>query len=138
MAVVRYLAFRIVNALIILFLVLLITAVMMNEYVEDQIRTDIRERAYQEIYRNPQYAHWTEEQKQRAVQERIEFYEKQYGLDQPYYVRVLYRTVDAMMFNFGNAMVLKSASGSPVVSDIILEALPRTILLFTTGTIITS
>ncbi len=137
MAVVRYLAFRIVNALIILFLVLLITAVMMNEYVEDQIRTDIRERAYQEIYRNPQYAQWTEEQKQRAVQERIKFYEQQYGLDQPYHIRVLYRTVDAMMFNFGNAMVLKSAGGSPVVSDIILEALPRTILLFTTGTIVT-
>jgi len=60
-----------------------------------------------------------------------------YGLDQPYLVRVLYRTVDAMMFNFGNAMVLRSAGGSPVVSDIILEALPRTILLFTTGTIVT-
>jgi len=51
MAVVRYLAFRVANALIILFLVLLITAVMMNEYVEDQIRTEIRERAYQEVYR---------------------------------------------------------------------------------------
>jgi peptide/nickel transport system permease protein len=41
-----------------------------------------------------------------------------------------------MTFNFGKAITLRSASGSAQVINIILEALPRTILLFTTATII--
>ncbi len=137
MAIVRYLAFRVANALVILFFVLLITAIMMNQYLEDQIRTEIRERVANEVYRNPRYAQYTPEEKDRLAANLTARYEKIYGLDQPYVVRVFYRTLDAMMLDFGNALVLKSSSGSPKVSDIILEALPRTVLLFTTGTVIT-
>jgi peptide/nickel transport system permease protein len=49
----------------------------------------------------------------------------------------LYRAYDALTFKFGRAVTLRSSTGSSLVVDIILEALPRTILLFTTATIIT-
>ena len=42
------------------------------------------------------------------------------------------------LLDFGNATFLISDSGSSDVKDIILEKLPRTILLFTTATIIIS
>jgi peptide/nickel transport system permease protein len=43
-----------------------------------------------------------------------------------------------LILDFGNATFLTSDSGSSNVSDILLEKIPKTILLFTTATIIIS
>lgn len=137
MGVASYAVFRVANALVILFLVILITAVMMNKYMEDTILAEIRERVANEVFRNPQYINLSPEEKRELAENLTQYYIRLRGLDQPYIIRVLYRAVDAMSLNFGNAQTLKSASGSTNVADIVLEALPRTILLFTTGTIIT-
>ncbi len=136
MGLAKYVSYRVVNALIILFFVLLITAFLMNKYMEDTIKTDIENRIQQEVYRNPKYARLSTEQKEQIAAQKRAFYYAKYGLDQPYIIRVLYRAYDAMTFNFGKAVTLRSSSGSSYVTDIILEALPRTILLFTTATII--
>lgn len=137
MGLAKYTTYRVVNAIIILFLVLLITAFIMNQYMEDTIKADIEMMIQQQVFKNPEYGHLSIEEKEKIAQEKREFYYAKYGLNQPYIIRVFYRAYDALTFNFGRAITLRSSTGSAKVMDIIIEALPRTILLFTTGTIIT-
>lgn len=62
------------------------------------------------------------------------------GLDQPWYSpqRIGLSMYKILTLDFGHAKYLTSDSGSSDVKDIIMEKLPRTILLFTTATIIIS
>jgi peptide/nickel transport system permease protein len=62
------------------------------------------------------------------------------GLDQPWYSpqRIGLSMYKILTLDFGHAKFLTSDSGSSDVKDIILEKLPRTILLFTTATVIVS
>ncbi|MEO9310487.1 MAG: ABC transporter permease [Nitrososphaera sp.] len=70
------------------------------------------------------------------VEQRI----KRLGLDMPWYSpnRIGLAMYKILVLDFGHATFLSSDSGSTAVSDIILEKLPRTILLFTTATVIIS
>ena len=74
------------------------------------------------------------------IQNRIEQRIKILGLDEPWYSpqRIGLTMYKILLLDFGNATFLISDSGSSDVRDIILEKLPRTILLFTTATIIIS
>jgi peptide/nickel transport system permease protein len=65
---------------------------------------------------------------------------KNLGLDMPWYSpnRIGFSMYKILILDFGHAMFLTSDSGSTAVGDIILEKLPRTVLLFTTSTIIIS
>lgn len=70
------------------------------------------------------------------IEERI----KVLGLDEPWYSpnRIGLAMYKILVLDFGHSAFLMSDSGSTLVGDIILEKLPRTILLFTTATIIIS
>ena len=74
------------------------------------------------------------------VQNQIEQRTKNLGLDTPWYSpnRIALSMYKILILDFGHATFLTSDGGSTAVSDIILEKLPRTILLFTTATIIIS
>ena len=65
---------------------------------------------------------------------------KALGLDQPWYSppRLGLTVYKILILDFGHATFLTSDSGSSNVKDILLEKLPRTILLFTTATVIIS
>lgn len=62
------------------------------------------------------------------------------GLDQPWYSpqRIGFSMYKILTLDFGHAKYLTSDSGSSDVKDIIFEKLPKTILLFTTATVIVS
>ena len=77
-----------------------------------------------------------EEFVQSQINQRIETL----GLDEPWYSpqRIGLTMYKILLLDFGNATFLTSDSGSTDVREIILEKLPRTILLFTTATIIIS
>lgn len=62
------------------------------------------------------------------------------GLDKPWYnpQRLGLSLYGILTLDFGHAKFLTSDTGSSDVKDIILEKLPRTVLLFTTATVITS
>ncbi|HSF28775.1 MAG TPA: ABC transporter permease [Nitrosopumilaceae archaeon] len=62
------------------------------------------------------------------------------GLDTPWYSpqRLGMTMYKILILDFGQATFLTSDSGSSNVKDILLEKLPRTILLFTTATVIVS
>lgn len=72
------------------------------------------------------------------VQDQIEQRQKALGLDQPWHSpqRIGLTMYKILLLDFGHATFLTSDTGSSDVKDILLEKLPRTILLFTTATII--
>ncbi len=74
------------------------------------------------------------------VQEQIDQRVKTLGLDSPWYSpqRIGLTMYKILVLDFGHATFLTSDSGSSDVKDILFEKLPRTILLFTTATIIIS
>ena len=74
------------------------------------------------------------------VQAQIDQRIKALGLDSPWYSpqRIGFTMYKILILDFGNATFLTSDSGSSNVGEILLEKIPRTVLLFTTATIIIS
>ncbi len=62
--------------------------------------------------------------------------EASYGLDQAWYERLPAVVAQVLVFDLGEARSIRAADGSNDVADIILERLPRTIMLLTTALII--
>ncbi|MEL3911769.1 ABC transporter permease [Treponema pedis] len=61
---------------------------------------------------------------------------RQYKLDRPLIERVLNNAQRVLTFQYGRSTVMKSRNGSQQVIEIIAEAVPRTLLLFTTAFIV--
>ncbi|MFP4608317.1 MAG: ABC transporter permease [Candidatus Aenigmatarchaeota archaeon] len=61
---------------------------------------------------------------------------ERYNLHLPRRTRIFYSAYDVLTFDFGRAQSMTSREGSQEVTDIIMEYLPNTILLFTTAAII--
>jgi len=74
------------------------------------------------------------------VQQKIDERIKILGLDEPWYSpqKIGYTMFKILILDFGNATFLTSDTGSSNVGDILLEKIPKTVLLFTTATIIIS
>jgi peptide/nickel transport system permease protein len=68
---------------------------------------------------------------EKFIERRKEYYYEVYKVNDPYLVKVLWRTKNILMFDFGKSSVVTSRSGSKNVNEIIKEALPSTIILFT-------
>jgi peptide/nickel transport system permease protein len=67
---------------------------------------------------------------QRLLEEAKRAKIRQYHLEEPWGLRVLWRTLDILTFHFGRSTGLKSAAGDREVAAIVLEALPNTLSLF--------
>ncbi len=104
---------------------------LIDQIITSQIKYDIRTN----LARTPGWSQLPEEDKTRILQERYNLTIKAKGLDKPFFERSIIYLYDALTLDLGRALFLTSASGTKQVSVIILERLPRTILLFTTGTI---
>lgn len=72
---------------------------------------------------------WEEEYNRRVAQ-RIE----NRGLNEPFLQKSVRQTYEAITLQLGKAVQLKTATGSKVLWDHIVERLPRTVLLFTSAT----
>ncbi len=137
MATARYILFRVINAFVVLFIVILVSSILFNAQMEQQKYAEIREQVAA-MMRNPELVKGLnstqiEQLKQQLTNQLIE----QYGLNKPFYIRVLYRVRDIMMLDLGHTMnPALSQTGKTEVSAIIMEALPRTVILFTLGQII--
>ncbi len=60
----------------------------------------------------------------------------QYHLDEPWWGRVLYGAWNVASFQFGSSMTLRTATGDREVLALIAEALPNTLLLFTSEAVL--
>lgn len=134
----RFLAVRTMNAIITLIIVVFIISILFNTVAEDQLKAQIEEQVKM-LLQNPEVTSRLAKN-ETALKEFIETQRamlyKQYGLDRPFMERVMSRTVRVLLLDFGKASVMRALSGVKDVSVIILEALPNTVLLFTTAQII--
>jgi peptide/nickel transport system permease protein len=70
------------------------------------------------------------------IQAQIDIQMEIRGLNQPFIVRSLHHLLNAMTLNLGRATFISSDSGSKEVKRIILERLPITMVLFTSGSLL--
>ena len=132
----RYITIRLLNALLVLVLVTLLVSVLFTKVAEQELKVYIQETINAKARADPNI------QKLRAADPEafIKWQEKEYnrlmrvyGLDQPFWKRVLVRTKDTLLLNFGKTR--GQIFGQNDVKQIIAAAIPRTVVLFTTAQI---
>ena len=126
----RYLIKRVLNALVNYVIIIFLLSLMFNTTAEKTVRTQILEQVQAET-RN--LRGFTSDQIQQWKTDREATLIHRYHLDESFMKRVFWRTVDTLMFRFGNSTIIKSSQGDREVWKIILEAMPRSVLIFTTA-----
>ncbi len=138
----RYAATRMVTMFGVLMITLLITIALVGSNMDIILKQGIVFQVRTEITDNPAIAGSFSSvgEFEAFVQGQIDLRIKVLGLDEPWYSpqRIGVTMYKILLLDFGRATFLTSDAGSSDVKDIILEKLPRTILLFTTATIIIS
>lgn len=142
MALKKYVATRLITMFGVLMITLLLTISLVGSNMDTILKQGVVFQVRGEITEDPSIANSFssseefEDFVQSQIDQRIEFL----GLDTPWYSpqRIGLTMYKILLLDFGNATFLTSDEGSTDVKEIILEKLPRTILLFTTATIIIS
>jgi peptide/nickel transport system permease protein len=138
----RYFATRAIILFGVLLATLLVTILLVGSNMDAIMKKGVSIQVRTEIVENKALvsSFQTTEELDSYVQRQIEQRIKNLGLDTPWYSpnRIGLSMYKILLLDFGYATFLTSDSGSSAVGEIILEKLPRTILLFTTSTIIIS
>ena len=138
----RYVATRLATMFGVLMITLLITISLVGSNMDTILKQGIVFQVRSEVTENPAIAESfsTVEEFEAFIQNQIDQRIEVLGLDEPWYSpqRIGVTMYKILLLDFGHATFLTSDSGSSDVKDIIFEKLPRTILLFTTATIIIS
>jgi len=133
----KYLVFRIINALIVLIIATFIMSALFVKVTIDQNEANMREalRAWDQTTGKQIRQTLGDE----VYKEKRKEYEKklreQYNLDKGYWGQVLEKTWRSLKWDFGKSQL--TIGGTNDVRKIILMYLPRSIILFTTASIIT-
>ena len=122
---------------IVLFSTLILTMALLGSTM-DKILLDATRSSVVEETNHSNVKFQNTQERQNYVDQRIELQIKAIGLDEPWYSpkRFTNTVLKVMVLDLGKSNYLTSESGSASVRDIILEKMPKTILLFTTSTLI--
>jgi peptide/nickel transport system permease protein len=138
----KYLLTRAVTMFGVLMATLLVTIALVGSNMDGILKQGIAIEMRQQITENKSLvaSFTTPEDLESFIESQIDDRIKSLGLDQPWYSpqRLGLTVYKILVLDFGHATFLTSDAGSSDVKDILLEKLPRTILLFTTATIIIS
>ena len=138
----RYVATRMATMFGVLMITLLITISLVGSNMDTILKQGIVFQVRVEIAENPAIAESfsSVEEFESFIQAQIDQRTKILGLDEPWYSpqRIGVTMYKILLLDFGHATFLTSDEGSSNVKDILFEKLPRTVLLFTTATIIIS
>ncbi len=126
-------AYRILVVVITVIISLILFGSTLEKVLIDRVRAEVVEASAQE---DIQFR--TLSQRQAYLDEQFKIKIKDLGLDEPWYspkrfINTLFATIT---LDLGQSNFFTSDSGSSKVSDIILERVPKTILLFTTSTVV--
>ena len=110
-------------------IMIFVYSTLFNSVADRTMSSLIDEQVAQEMTR---YKSLDEAQRAGLREERIQAKRRQYHLDEPLASRIFWRGVDTITFNFRNSTIIKASDGDRRVLKIVGEALPRTIVLFTT------
>ncbi|MCV0392063.1 MAG: ABC transporter permease [Nitrosopumilus sp.] len=138
----RYVATRMATMFGVLMITLLITILLVGSNMDTILKQGIVFQVRAEMAENPAVAESFSSvgEFEEFIQSQIDQRIKILGLDEPWYSpqRIGITMYKILLLDFGHATFLTSDSGSSNVKDILFEKLPRTVLLFTTATIIIS
>lgn len=138
----RYFAKRAIVLFVVLMATLLLTVLLVGSNMDSILKKGIAVQVRTEVVENKNLVAGfaNTDQLNQYVESQIEKRTKILGLDQPWYSpnRIGLAMYKILTLDFGHSTFLTSDTGSTAVGDIILEKLPRTILLFTTATAIIS
>ncbi len=136
----RLLVSRLIRMVVTLFAVLIITIALLGSTMDDILRRNVQQSVLQDTSHDIRLLSRFKSQQelQGYISSQVNARIHAQGLDEPWYspkslLSKLFRT---MSLDLGNALFLTSDLGSQRVSNIILEKLPNTILLFTSSTLI--
>ena len=129
---------RTINLVIVLFSILILTVALLGETMDKVLTDNIKQEVTRSITEGEVEFRSVEAQ-QRYMEDQIELRIRNLGLDEPWYSpkRFLNTIGQVMILDLGRSYFSTSDSGSPEVLDIIGERVPRTLLLFSSATIIT-
>ncbi|HXU96378.1 MAG TPA: ABC transporter permease, partial [Candidatus Nitrosotalea sp.] len=138
----KFLAKRAITMFGVLMATLLVTIALVGANMDSISKQSVSFEIRQQVANNKNLllSFKTTEQLDAYIENQIKQRIVSLGLDQPWYSpqRIGLSMYKILTLDFGHAKYLTSDSGSSDVKDIILEKLPRTILLFTTATAIVS
>ncbi|HII05598.1 MAG TPA: ABC transporter permease [Nitrosopumilus sp.] len=138
----KYIVTRTATMFGVLLITLLITILLVGSNMDTILKQGIVFQVRSEIIENPSIAESFSSVKdfEAFIQDQTDQRIKHLGLDKPWYSpqRIGLTMYKIILLDFGQATFLTSDSGSSDVKDIIFEKLPKTILLFTSATIIIS
>jgi peptide/nickel transport system permease protein len=138
----KYLATRGITMFGVLMATLLLTIILVGSNMDTILKQGVTFQVRSEITADPKIAESFSDpaEFEAFIQDQIDQRVIALGLDTPWYSpqRIGLTMYKILILDFGHATFLTSDAGSSDVKDIIFEKLPRTILLFTTATIIIS
>ena len=121
---------RILRGVFMFALLMFLFSLLFNQVNEQTQRSQINEQVKMESMK---LRNMKPEQITAWRDNRLDQLTKLYKLDRPLAERVLFRAVNTVTFNFGKSTIIKSSKGEQDVLAILLEALPRTMVLFTSA-----
>jgi peptide/nickel transport system permease protein len=130
---------RSINMVIVLFATLVLTISLLGPTMDKILVDAIKFYVVEEINQK-ELQFQSLEERQGYIDNRVEDQIKTLGLDEPWYSpkRFSNTVLKVMILDLGKSNYITSDTGSQNVRDIILEKLPKTVLLFTTATIIST
>ena len=133
----RFLVKRSLNMVIVLLSTLILTVALLGSTM-DKILLDATRASVVEETNTSDIKFQNTQERQDYIDQRIDLQIKAIGLDEPWHSpkRFTNTVLKVMVLDLGRSNYLTSESGSANVRDIILEKVPKTILLFTTSTLI--
>ena len=138
----KYVATRVATLFGVLMVKLLLTVALVGSNMDVILKQGVAVQVRHEVAEIPGLADSFEsvEAFEKYVQDTIDRRITELGLHEPWYSpqRIGLSMYKILLLDFGHATFLTSDSGSSNVGDIIAEKLPKTVLLFTTATIIIS
>ncbi len=133
--VAKYTIVRLISLFVTITIGVYLTIIIANMggYVDEIMRSNIKENLTLQIASNPANKNLSTEARNKLVDEKIALEEQRLGLDRPIMIRSFGYLSNALTLDLGRALNMTSDSGSRQVRLIILERLPSTLLLFGTA-----
>jgi peptide/nickel transport system permease protein len=131
----RALIRRSLNLIIVLFAILVVTYALLGETFDKLLKINIEQEVQQQ---NREIRFPSPEARQEYLDSQEQLRKNSLGLNEPWYSpKRFFNTIfKVMVLDLGRSNFFTSHNGSPAVLDIIAERIPRTLLLFTSATII--
>ena len=108
----------------------------MGGYVDTIVEGTIREAVGSQAAGNQAVLLMSREDRQAWIEDKVQAQLVSRGMNRPFMIRSIEHLFGALTLDLGRAQSLSSDSGSKDVSRIILERLPITMVLFTTGSVV--